>query len=412
MEIAVNLACGGEVDPYDYYVSYFHNNTEGDEYVPFAFTEMAYLYSEEAVVDEAEINSKEWATYLDVKAADVHKVMYGLDSAASVKLAGYDGNSLGELPDSLKNNTFITALTRKKQALNYYTFAKSCEPLANARWNEWDPEPRDSTAMEAKAQEALKLTTAERDDFLKLRYAYQSARMFHYSGNYNECKIVYEKYINPIKSNSAVKGWSQALYAGSIRKLGSPDQAAYIFSKVFASNPERRIQAYKNYYYTDSPINGALKYAKNDEEKTNIWAINGFGNSEFDLASLQKVYQYNPKSPLNGALLVREINKLEQALIKDNDIAKIGYNYYFLDNGSSKKYRDSVQNLNLKNLSQIKDFAVKLASEKKYPQPALGTLTAAYLSWMENKDLLALNYLKSLNPEKLPEKLLNQYRIV
>ncbi|MFC4213259.1 hypothetical protein ACFOWA_18845 [Pedobacter lithocola] len=411
-EIAVNLACGGEVDPYDYYVSYFHNNTQGDEYTSFAFTEMAYLYSEDNVANEAEINSREWAKYLDVNEKDVYKVMYHVDSATSVKLASYNGKSINELPDSLHNNSYLLALTKNKDALNYYTFAKSCEPLANASWNDWNPEPRDSTTMETKAKEALKLTLAEDDDFLKLRYAYQSARMFHYSGNYKDCKMVYEKYVKPLKSNSAVKGWAEALYAGSVRKLGNAEESAYIFTKVFASNPERRTQAYKNYYYTSSPVSGPLKYAKNNNEKANIWAINGFGNSEADLESLQKVYQYNPKSLLNGALLVREINKLEQDLIKDNDIAKIGYNYYFSDSGNGKKYEDSVRNLNLKHLNQIKDFAIKLAAEKKYPQPELGTLTASYLSWMENKDLLASNYLKTLNPDRLPEKLLNQYRIV
>ena len=411
-EIAVNLACGGEVDPYDYYVSYFHNNTQGDDYSSFAFTEMAYLYSEDNVASEADINSKEWARYLDAKEEDVYKAMYAVDSATSVKLATYTGKSISELPDSLNKNTYLLALMKKKDALYYYTFAKSCEPLANATWNEWDPERRDSSAMEDKAKDALKMVTTEKDDFLKLRYAYQSARMFHYAGKYTDCKMVYEKFIKPAKSSSSAKGWGEALYAGSIRKLGNPEEAAYIFSKVFASNPERRIQAYKNYYYTSSPVNGVLKYAKNNDEKTNIWAINGFGNPDFDLQSLQKVYQYNPKSLLNGALLVREINKLEQDLIKDNDIAKTGYNYYFSDTGNGKKYRDSIQNLNLKHLNQIRDFAVKLAVEKKYPQPELGILTAAYLSWMENKDVVASKYLKTLNPDKLPDRLLNQYRII
>jgi len=411
-EIAVNLACGGDIDPYDYYVSYFHNNTQGDEYSSFAFTEMAYLYSEDNVENEADINSREWAKYLGVKQTDVYKVMYAVDSATSVKLTTYNGKSISELPDSLQKNTYLLALTKKKDALSYYTFAKSCEPLASSTWSEWDPKPKDSAAMDSKAKEALTLTTAEKDGFLKLRYAYQSARMFHYSGNYSECKTVYKKYIEPVKSSSAVKGWGEALYAGSIRKLGNPEESAYIFSKVFASNPERRVQAYKNYYYTSSPVNGALRYARNDDEKANIWAINGFGNSDFDLESLHKVYQYNPKSLPNGALLVREINKLEQALITDNDIAKIGYNYYFSDYQNNRKYKDSVQNLNLKHLTQIRNFAVKLAAEKKYPQPELGILTAAYLSWMENKDLVAANYLKTLNSDKLPEKLQNQYRIV
>lgn len=407
-EIAVNIACGGEIDPYDYYISYFHNNIGSDEYTPFAYNQMAYLNNEEDVESESQINSREWAKYLDVKEQDVHEIMYNVDSATSNKLAHFDGK-LSDLADSLQKNTFVQGLSKNKSALKYYTFAKSCEPHANINFNLWDPIPRDSTQMDVLAKEALKLTELEKDNFLKLRYAYQAERMFHYAGLHTDSKTVYEKFIKTNKTNSAVKGWALALYAGSIRRLGNPAESAFLFSKVFATNPERRVQAYKNYYYNSAPIDGALKYAKNNSEKANIWAINGFGNPDFNIESLYKVYQYEPKSELNGALLVREVNKLEQALIEANDIAKISYSYYFSEN--NLRQRDSVKNLNLKQLNLVRDFAVKLATEKKYPQPELGTLTAAYLSWMENKDFLASNYLAFLNAEKLPEKLRDQYRI-
>ncbi|MFW0715644.1 hypothetical protein [Pedobacter sp. N23S346] len=408
-EIAVNIACGGEVDPYDYYISYFHNNVQGDEYTPFAFNQMAYLNSEEDVVSESEINSEEWGKYLDVKAQDVHKIMYNVDSATNVKLTNYKGE-VSSLPDSLQKNTFIQALAQHKDALKYYSFAKSTEPFANVNFDMWDPKPQDTTAMDELAKVAVKLTESEKDNFLKLRYAYQAERMFHYAGLHTESKNVYDKFIKTNKTKSAVKGWALALYAGSTRRLGNPEESAFLFSKVFATNPERRIQAYKNYYYNSAPVNGALKYAKTNDEKASIWAINGFGNPDFNIESLNKVYLYEPKSQLNGALLVREVNKLEQALIKDSDLAKISYQYYFYESDKGK-YKDSVKTLNLKRLNEIKNFAVKLAAEQKYPQPELGTLTAAYLSWMENKDLEASNYLATLNPAKLPEKLRDQYRI-
>jgi len=408
-EIAVNLACGGEIDPYDYYITYFHNNIEGDEYAPFAYNEMVYLSRDEDVESEPDINSREWAKYLSVKKEDVLKVMYKTDSATSVTLSNFDGN-LAQLPDSLQKNSFVQALGKRKESLKYYRFAKSCEPLANVTFDLWDAKPRDTAAMATKANEGLKLAEAEKDDFLRLRYAYQSARMYHFAGLHPESKSTYEKYIKTSKLNSAVKGWGLALYAGSTRRLGNPEESAFLFSKVFASNPERRIQAYKNYYYNSTPVNGALKYAKTDNEKANIWAINGFGNSDNSIESLSKVYGYEPKSLLNGTLLVREVNKLEQALIDANDIAKVAYNSYFSDD--RPKYKDSIRNVNLKELNKIRDFAVKLATEKKYPQPEIGTLTAAYLSWMENKDFLASNYLALLKPDKLPERLRDQYRII
>ncbi len=406
-EIAVDIACGGEVDPYDYYVSYFHNNVQGDEYMPFAFTQMAYLYSEDDVESEAAINSREWSRYLEVKEQDVVKIMYGLDSATSAKLAIFNGR-ISTLPDSLQKNSFLTGLSKHKKALQYFLFAKQCEPFANVDFDPWDPMPRDSAGMSILAEKAVHLTKDTRDQFLKLRYAYQAERMFHFAGKHEDSKSVYETFIKKHKSASAVKGWALALYAGSTRRLGNPEESAFLFSKVFASNPERRVQAYRNYFYNSTPVNAALKYAQTDQEKANIWAINGFGNPEPDVESLINVYRYDPKSELNGALLVRAVNKLEQALIEESDVARISYNYYFAEDD---RYGDSVKAVYRKNLNSIRAFALKLSEERKYPQPELGTLTAAYLSWMENKDSLALTYLSRLKPDKLSQRLQDQYRI-
>src|SRR5690606_10768514 len=112
-EIAINIACGPEPDPYDYYVSYFHNNIQGDEYEAFSFTDMSFLYSENEPEDEAMINSKEWADYLgkEVKAMDVFRLMYKSDTATDSLLVGLNKKKLKNLPDSLQQNTFIHALS-------------------------------------------------------------------------------------------------------------------------------------------------------------------------------------------------------------------------------------------------------------------------------------------------------------
>ena len=413
-EIAVNIACGPEQDPYDYYVSYFHNNVQGDDYTPFAFNEMVNLYSDEEVEDEGEINSQEWANYLNVKKEDVYQIMYNVDSLTSVKLANLSARSYLNLPDSLKQNSFVQAMLKNESALKYFLFAKSCEPLAIANYDSWNPVPRDSGAMEKKADQALTNGKAEKDQFLKLRYAYQALRMQHYAGYYGEAQTTYEQLIEPINSNSPVKGWAMALYAGAVRYLGNPNKGAYLFSKVFASSPERRVQAYKNYFYTGASLDATLKFARNNGEKANILAIDAFGNPSPDLAGLEKVYQNDPTSLINGALLTREVNKLEQRLIKESDLAKNYYtNYATRWAEENKSQSDSIQNASLLHLTKVRDFALKLARDKKYPQPTLGFITAAYLSWLENKPAQALLYLTEVrNDAQLTTRLADQSKIV
>lgn len=406
-EIVVNIACGGEIDPYDYYISYFHNNVQGQDYDQFNFSEWEYLYHDQENVNEYDLNSAEWANYLKVKKQDVQQIMYESDSATNVLLANLTNKNLKQLPQTLQQNAFVKALAKNKQALTYFAFAKSCEPLATVSYDPWNPVQRDTVQMNNKAQEALLLLAqVKKDTFLKLRYAYQALRMYHYAENYEACKTVYKQYVETLPSTDLAKGWAMAVYAGSVRYSGNPIEAAYLFSKVFNSNPERKVQAYKNFHYTSTTTEQVLPLAKNDEERAHIWAIASFGNPEYDLHALEKVYASIPTSLMNGTLLVREVNKLEKNLNRPSGLAK---NYYY---GDDQQQKDNIRKVNLQQLELTKAFALKLANEKKYPEPELGIMTAAYLNWLKNDDRAAAELLKQLNPSQLKPRYNNQYQII
>lgn len=408
-EIALNFACGPEMDPYDYYPSYFHNNLPGDEYASFAYNQMVYLYNDHDSETEAEVNGTEWSKYLGVKKDDVIDAMYDIDSATSVLLCGFSNRTFKKFPDSLRKNTFLSRLTKNTAASKYFHFAKSCENYNNLGYDYWTTAKKDSAAMIQKGCDALdSINKVPNDSFLKLRYAFQAQRMFRYAGDIGQAESTYTQFVKNANTTSAVKGWSLALYAGT---LSDNNEAAYLFSKVFNDNPEKRLLAYRNYRYQHSNINEVLKHAKNNSEKAVIFAINGFGHPVYNLDTLEKVYKLDPKSLLNGALLLREVNKLEEKLIRNSEIAK-GFFAVYIEKYGDRINTDSIETIGISELKNIKRFALKLASEKKYPQPELGTLTAAYLSWIEKKDLEASLYLKKLNPATLPERLRDQYRIV
>src|SRR5690606_13661182 len=210
-EIAINIACGPEPDPYDYYVSYFHNNTAGEGYTPFSLNHLQVLYSETEPESEADINSAEWADYLGggVEPADVKAVMYLTDGATDTVIAAYLNRETKELPDSLSENTYLKALKTHKGARNYYLFAKTVEPHATTTYSYWDPEPVDDSAMVALGEEALKLTKkTKRDKFLQYRYAYQAARMYHFCGGYDQAVAIYDEWLAHPHQPTAVSGWA------------------------------------------------------------------------------------------------------------------------------------------------------------------------------------------------------------
>jgi hypothetical protein len=316
VSVAVIIACSDEPDPYDYYTSFFHPDVQGKkDFGAFYFTDYRFTYTDEEPASEATINAKEWANYLGqpVKATDVEKIMYHLDSAGKERAFHFFEQDI-PMADSLANSKFLWALKdpAHETAKKYYQFAQQAEYLNAASYNYWEPAPLDTAGLKSAASEAMQFAAAENDPFLKLRYFYQAQKLNHYAANFEEARDIYDQHIAKTTSQSHIKGWALALKAGEERRLGDTVKAAYLFSKVFANYPERRIQAYRNYHYIGAPYNDVLKLAQTPEEKANLYAINGFANSEIETKNLENVYANAPSSPLVGVLLVREINKLEQ----------------------------------------------------------------------------------------------------
>ncbi|MEZ2336120.1 hypothetical protein AB6735_10820 [Mucilaginibacter sp. RCC_168] len=408
-EIAINVACGGEGDPYDYYVSFFHNDIQRtQEYRPFYFTSYSFLYDDEEQVSEATLNSREWAAYLGhaVKAEDVEKAMYQLKgNADTVLYNGYlDGK--GALPDSLKNNSFLQSLASNKSALSYYQFAKGVEPIANVKSEYWNPKEMDTDALKKAGEEALSNANTEKDKFIKLRYLYQAQRLLHYGKYYKEAADVYDKYLVNYKTDSHVKGWALALKAGESRWLGDTVKSAYLFSKIFAAYPERRVQAYRNFNYINAKTENVLALAANKNEKAVIHAIDGFNDPALNINPLKEVYEYESSSDMVGVLLIREINKLEEQYLSATLIPDQTVSSYY------GNLPDSSRNKAIAHIKQLKSFCQKLSAEKKYPEYNLGNLAQAYLAWMQKDTKAGLEYLAALNGEKLSSKFNDQKQII
>jgi hypothetical protein len=146
--IAIDLACGPQPDPYDYYISFFHNNLQkNDNYERFYFNGYTFLNGEiyEAERDnkiaEGDINVKEWMAYCGshVTYKDIAQVLYELGRKTdSLYLASYQ-KGITKLPDSLTNNSFIKYLLANENKMSYIVLAKQSEPLVNPSDNDrWD----------------------------------------------------------------------------------------------------------------------------------------------------------------------------------------------------------------------------------------------------------------------------------
>ena len=416
-EIALNIACGPTPDPYDYFVSFFHNNVAGEkEYGNFYFTEYKYLFNSDESESEQKINSEEWASQVGrgVKASDVESVMYGLSRQSDSSLVFQFGTSKAALPDSLAANSFLKFLIGKKgkSYREYYILAKQIE-FESRRYDAWDPAPVDSLKLRELQTEAIHKAESEKNKFLKMRYYYQACKLAHFTRNFSESIRIYDKHIEKQSGNSHLKGWGLGLKAGALNCLGDTVKSAYYFTKVFMKYPERRVQAYRNFRFTNADADDVLKLTTADEECAAVWAIEGFGNPELNLKYLENTYWLNPASKINGVLLTREINKLESVYLTEkikNKREKFYNQYQFMRFWDDTiRTNDSEEQ---KHLEAVKKIALRLAEEAKYPDPQLGYISAAYLSWMQGHNEEGFRYLKSINTKDLNEKAEIQEKIV
>ena len=419
LDIAIDLACGPEPDPYDYYISFFHNNLQKDSsYQRFYFNGYTFLngniYEAERdnKIAEGDINVKEWLAYCEgrVTYKDIAHVLYELDGKTdSLYFRGYQKGKT-RMPDSLKKNAFIKYLLADERKMAYMVLAKKSEPLVNTSFDDkWEVIKPSKNKQHELALTYTAMGLTNNDSFLKLRCFYQAQRLLFYGKYFNEASGIYDKYIKRTRTNSHVMGWALSLRAGGDEKLGNKAQAAYLYSKLFAGYPERRVRAYYNFLTTKVPVESVIKLAKNNAEKATIYAIRGIHNAHIGLTALQQVYETYPKSEFVSLLLVREINKIEEGYLT----TKINGGKYYEDIGyyDHTKY-DSVKRSFIKYIPKLKAFCDQLAAERKYTEPELGNLASAYLSWIMKDTRAGFAALSAIRSKTLRGKLSDEKQLI
>lgn len=407
-ELAINTACGPQLDPYDYYVSFFHNNVAGNNgFSNYYFNDLLALFDEEEPESEAVVNCKEWANQIGVKAdyLEILQVMYKGSRA-------FDSTLVQQLQkghvsiDTISDNCFVNTLLKKtyRPFRDYFIFSKQVE-LSTPVIDPWNPEPFDTTQLIKLRESAFNYGKEEKNEFLKNRYYYQACKLSFYTGKYNDVIEIYDRHLS--RSNSHTKGWGLALKAGAFRKMGQVGKGAYYFSKVFAEYPERRVQAYKNYHYCQVPVEEVLKYAISDKEKAMVWAIKGFGDPSPSVEYLNNIMRLDPTSELIGLMLVREINKLENSYMTpklNNPPFSNPYFGWFSD----EIYDNEEGNY----LAQVRKIALEFGKKGENIESSLGFIGAAYLSWMNGRTEEGWKALENISSNKLSDKLKDQEKIV
>ncbi|MBK8519834.1 MAG: hypothetical protein WAT20_15655 [Ferruginibacter sp.] len=410
------IGCGPEANPYDYYTSFFHQNLpEAGGYRPFYYVGYQFLYDANEPASLSDLLANEWATYCGatVKKEDAKKMVN--------KFAWKDLNNLYyhleknlplKIPDSVKQNSMTGYFMQSKdfEALGYILYAKQVEPYVVGGDGDWEGIQRDSLKMAKLIKSGQQLYAVAKKDIFKQKYAYQVLRLAHYSQRYTDAINWYDEYAAKTTTNSVLQPLSLALKAGALFRSGQQKEAAYLFSKVFAASPAKRISNYLGFFWSvDSKADKKdyLALCKNDQEKASMLALFNLGSTTNGLEDMKEIYRLNPASEELEVLVVREINKLEEKYLTPAMLKTPGGKPFYFT--WTDETTDSIMTEAEKEVTAMAAFLHEAAQSKQVKNAGLLETAAGYAAHMVKDYASAKKYLSAAEKMPLTQKVKEQW---
>ncbi len=410
------IGCGAEVDPYDYYSSFFNADMAAASLKPFYYTANRFLYDEQEPVSVEDTLSRQWAAYTgnvasakDAKAfvtsfaqKDISTLYFNIEKKQPLKI-----------PDSVRRNSMTTFFLTGKdpEALGYIIYAKKVEPFVTGDANSWEPVERDSVTMAKQIKNGEQLLAAAKTNLFKLKYAYQIVRLAHYSGNYKAAIQLYDTYVAPNHAEDILQSLSLSLKAGAMYHLGLKKESAYIFSKLFATSDVKKIAHYLSFKWAaDSKADRSeyLAVCKNEKEKADMLALFSLGSAADEITTIEKIYDLNPNNNFIETLVVREINKLEETYFSPaiNKMPGGTLFYYNWAAGAGDSVLQQKENI----VNRLTAFLLRAGKQKTSSAP-LFTIAAGYCALMTKNFSAANTYLENAKKMRLTNKLKDQWML-
>jgi tetratricopeptide (TPR) repeat protein len=401
------IGCGGETDPYDYYISFFNQHISSNKtYKPFYYTNSYFLYDTEEPTPVSTVLAKEWSAYCGSGVTEKDAIQfvnkYALKDVTSLYYA-IDKKTPLKIPDSVKRNSMTNYFIKSKdaEALGYIMYAKQVEPYVYAE-SEWEGPKKDEAKIAKLIKNGNQLYTAAKKDVFKLKYAYQILRLNHYSGNYANTIVEYENLVATNTTKSVLQPLCLALKAGALFKTGNKKLAAYLFSKAYAMSDAKKISNYLGFTWSIKKEDDETQYlaqCKTDEEKATMLTLFSLNTVNNDVATVTEIFKLNPSNDALEVLAVREINKLEERLLTPTLQQEKGIKQIYINYSSTNV--DSVMQLAKKDALQLTTLLHNISESKATANKALFETGAAYTSFMLRDFAMAKKYLataKQLNP--------------
>lgn len=410
-------ACA-DYDHYDTYPQFFGNTvSEKPAYAPFRFIEGDLYYSDDlwnegrVVTGSDKVNKamilQEWSDMLNngFTFSDIEAVLYDADHhqlISAIESPDYAVAGLAAAP-------FFKYLQEKRNRAvrDYLLYAKKCEINAlgdAAYWNNSEV-PRSVADNATLMQEGVSAFKKEKNDLLKMKYAFQAMRMAFYSGQYDVVLQQFDDLLKGWSDNSVAYTRILGFKAGAHYRRGEKPEAAYYYSRMFDNSDAYKYDAMvsfewarkqydkETYLLKRDHIDDILGLCKTDHERAVVLVMKALRSyPEFALKDIKEAYSLDPKVGGIDVLMNREINKLESNYFRDlvyaqNALPDLSRHWYYnirnQDHGQNEE--QARKHATARNyVQQLNDFADQLIADKETGTPALWHLTKAYLACMQD----------------------------
>lgn len=262
-------------------------------------------------------NLQEWYSYFNEKIATelLHQLIYKSNAEEIDQIA-----KERRLPQGFENEaaTAILKLKQSKAFFEYLAYAKRCEPLAEkVQWGEPDTEAKNEQRS-ALSQEGQNAYNKEKDDFLRLRYAYQVLRLEHYTQNYGKVIALFDELVQPLEATPSIMYyWAMEHLAGAYSGQQQLDKANFYFAKVFWHAPSRRTVSHRSInLLNEKDWNAVMRLCETDEERAALYATRAYRQGGDKLAELEAIIPLAPNGEMTKVLAVDELQEIEGSLLR------------------------------------------------------------------------------------------------
>jgi hypothetical protein len=277
----------------------------------------AHAYRSELAIDQAILDTKstqnlqEWERFFgkSLSRPELKKLVYAMPAAELAQLLKNPAAAGNQLSGA-----------QNRPALEYLLFAKQCEPYVVALQSDWEDEyaamkkRRNPVAMQKMIDLAVAGYGKVDAAFLKARYAYQAIRLANYAGFNQKCIHYYDQLMAPLNQSSIVAAWAWRLKNGALRKCGREAEALVETSLLFDQNPYLMDEAFLDFHIPPEALwEQCLQSAGPKHRQATLWLLRGLKEARLTVTPLQKMYQLEPRTSRLEMLLVRYVNRLEQA---------------------------------------------------------------------------------------------------